>query len=67
MGQNPNLVCIMNWWFGVLGIWDFDERFYENVELTYEFLRRKKKKRNIRDSEESSRKQGDNYHHFVTT
>lgn len=67
MGQNPNLVCIMNWWFGVLGIWDFDEWFYENVELTYEFLRRKKKKRNIRDSEESSRKQGDNYHHFVTT
>lgn len=66
MGQNPNLVCIMNWWFGVLGIWDFDEWFYENVELTYEF-RRRKKKRNIRDSEESSRKQGDNYHHFVTT
>lgn len=44
MGQNPNLVCIMNWWFGVLGIWDFDEWFYENVELTYEFRRRKKKK-----------------------
>lgn len=45
MGQNPNLVCIMNWWFGVLGIWDFDEWFYENVELTYEFLRRRKKKK----------------------
>lgn len=35
----------MNWWFRDLGISNSDEWFYENVDLTYEFYRRKKKKK----------------------